>query len=322
MRVVALGLMLLAAPAAAEDRGAAIFLRGAGISAGLSGSSLRLPLGAVACANCHGSDGRGSIPGAAEGGVRAPPVVWSALTRATARRPAYDAAGLRRALAEGVAPDGRALGREMPLFPLDDADFAALLAHLRDLDDSQTRGLTGDAIRLRLPEGDTALAEALAQFNAAGGAWGRTGLAAQGEVFLDLGETVAALRARLDAAAPRRLQALAAGDSGAVILSGPGADTPPGQHIFALGQDIGTDTPRLVAAGHRLTILAPPAEAMEWALTNGLDARAATDLMLAEHALALFLPAGRTVTRASLDRALSDADPADWLETYDFGQGG
>ena len=141
-------------------------------------------------------------------------------------------------------------------------------------------------------------------------------------MFLDLGETVAALRARLDAAAPRRLQALAAGDSGAVILSGPGADTPPGQHIFALGQDIGTDTPRLVAAGHRLTILAPPAEAMEWALTNGLDARAATDLMLAEHALALFLPAGRTVTRASLDRALSDADPADWLETYDFGQGG
>ena len=92
-----------AAWAGAPD-GAAAFRRGEGLSAGIAGTSLVLRDRAVACAGCHGVDGRGPFP-ASEGGQPIPPINAAALSRPTAVRPGYDAASFARALTEGVASD-------------------------------------------------------------------------------------------------------------------------------------------------------------------------------------------------------------------------
>ncbi len=127
---------------------------GAGGTVGLRG-------GAVACANCHGGDGRGG----GEGWVRAPDLRWFALGRPRqrddgSRRPGYDRATLGRALRAGVAADGVGLDPAMPRYDLADDELDAVFAHLRGLD----RGADASAppaLLVLLPERDAAPAERL-----------------------------------------------------------------------------------------------------------------------------------------------------------------
>lgn len=123
----------------------------------------------VSCATCHRRSGFGT----SEGGAFVPPIVapWllgaespgradlfsqlyqeiqsepvRAKLRAQQLRPPYDEATLAVALREGRDPSGRALDPVMPLYRLDDADMAHLVAYLRTLGASDDPGVDASAI--------------------------------------------------------------------------------------------------------------------------------------------------------------------------------
>jgi hypothetical protein len=149
----ALASVLLAAgvgaaePPEATLRGAALF-RGEGLRAALPAmDGLRLEGPAAACARCHGEDARGLL----EGGVAAPPLPWRLLRTPTPARPGYDAALLRRALAEGLDAGGRPLHPAMPRYALGDAETAALIAFLADPAGPVAPGVTDAEARIAVP---------------------------------------------------------------------------------------------------------------------------------------------------------------------------
>jgi cytochrome c553 len=108
----------------------------------------------AACVNCHRRSGLGEkearntvppisgqflfhAPGA-DSEARQPPYVPGARLD----REPYTDATLARAIREGVDSEGRPLSYLMPRFALDDADMAALIAHLRALDRSKVPGVS------------------------------------------------------------------------------------------------------------------------------------------------------------------------------------
>lgn len=82
----------------------------------------------LGCAACHGNAGEGRLVRAGQVAGAAP-----ALTPAVLAARGYTPATLRRAIAEGVDPDGRVLGHYMPRWTLDAHEMKALLQHLSDL---------------------------------------------------------------------------------------------------------------------------------------------------------------------------------------------
>lgn len=155
-RAVLLAMLLGAAPASALEPGEALFTLGARPGApaprAVAAGGAALPASALPCAGCHGTDGAG---GRAEAGVQPPPIAWSALSRSTPERPAYDEATLLRAVARGVAPGGKALDPAMPRYALTLDDGQALVAWLQALDARGTPGVAEDRVRfgLLLPPG-------------------------------------------------------------------------------------------------------------------------------------------------------------------------
>ncbi len=161
----ALPALLLAAGAAGalspeEARGRQLFLRGTGASgqavAAVVGDA---PVSApMPCAGCHGARGQGG----AEGGVRAPPLTWDALSRPSAGRgasgrprPAYDGPRqLVRAIAMGLDSGGRALAPAMPRYQLLREDAGDLVVFLRRLGTLRDPGVGDGALTLGvlLPE--------------------------------------------------------------------------------------------------------------------------------------------------------------------------
>ena len=301
--------------------GAAAFRRGEGLSAGIAGTSLVLRDRAVACAGCHGVDGRGPFP-ASEGGQPIPPINAAALSRPTAVRPGYDAASFARALTEGVASDGRPLAAEMPRFRTEAGMAEALFLFLGQLDRDETRGLLPDRVNLSLPTGEPAHAAALAAmaaFNRGDGFWGR--LPVEGSpAFLDLGEVLAGLSARMDEGRQARLAGLAADIPDALLLTEAPepSSLPRDRHIVADARLVGPLAQTLRERGNRLTLLAPPPEAMAWARAEGLGADAAEIRMLTSGALAILAGQGRGLSRSRARLAIDRAEPADWLRRYDF----
>jgi hypothetical protein len=90
---------------------------------------------ALGCAGCHGRDALG----AREGAVVGPDVRFTTLARVRGYREASD---LRRAVADGVAPDGRQLGAAMPRQAVTPAQAAALWESLERLEQDERRGVT------------------------------------------------------------------------------------------------------------------------------------------------------------------------------------
>ena len=174
---------------ASAARGRRIYLRGenAGpepIVAVLEEQRVEVPATALACASCHGRDGKGRP----EGGVVPASLLWRTLTRSTTRadggrRPAYDERSLLRAITLGVDASGEKLHSVMPRYRLSHADARDLLAYLRQLGHDLDPGLGPDRIRLATlvtqgtdgpGEAIRALLEArLDQVNRAGGIYGR-----------------------------------------------------------------------------------------------------------------------------------------------------
>ena len=134
---------------------------------------VRLRGALAACGKCHRRSGFGSdegakivppITAAALFAERAPrrldafrslyqedqPAETRARTLAAAVRPAYDAATLRRALAEGIDASGRPLDPLMPRFDLPEPDRANLLAYLRTLAAAPAPGVDEETIRFAI----------------------------------------------------------------------------------------------------------------------------------------------------------------------------
>jgi ABC-type branched-subunit amino acid transport system substrate-binding protein len=165
--VMRMGAALMAAalgfgPAAATDldpdelAGQRIYLQGkspsgASLSARIGMGGLELGGASIACGNCHGEDGRGR----AEGGVVPPDIRWSELIKpyghqhdSGRRHGPFDEAALRRAVLDGVDPDGNRLDGSMPRYAMSAKDLASLAAYLRQLETQLDAGLSADAIRI------------------------------------------------------------------------------------------------------------------------------------------------------------------------------
>jgi hypothetical protein len=167
----------------AERRGRALFHRGTDasgrpVTAMLNGAPAPT---ALACASCHGRDGRGRP----EGGIEPADIRWQTLTRALVTtgtrhaRPAYDRARLTRAVTMGLDPSGRRLDPLMPRYHLRRGDADDLLAFLARLGTLADPGLTANAVRVGVlapPERESDDARARAEGWAAG-------LSARGGVY-------------------------------------------------------------------------------------------------------------------------------------------
>lgn len=112
-----------------------------------------LQASAAACLNCHQRSGLGGR----EGRITVPPITGRYLFRPRLHdgqaepvpfvegmrgdRDPYDDTTLARAIREGVDVQGRVLGDVMPRYALTDAEMAALIGYLRQLDPKRTPGV-------------------------------------------------------------------------------------------------------------------------------------------------------------------------------------
>jgi cytochrome c553 len=114
-------------------------------------ASLEAPGAAMACANCHGNDGKGRP----EGGITPSNITWKELNKSYGVRhasgrehPAYTEETLARAIAKGIDPAGNKLDPAMPHYSMPEEDLAALVAYLKRLGTELDPGISESAIRI------------------------------------------------------------------------------------------------------------------------------------------------------------------------------
>lgn len=96
--------------------------------------------GQLACADCHGRDGRGGRHVMHMTTMNAPDIRWSALTEAEhgeeggMGHPPYDEATFKRAVTQGLDPGGNPLDSDMPRWRMSEQDLDELIAYLQTLD--------------------------------------------------------------------------------------------------------------------------------------------------------------------------------------------
>jgi ABC-type branched-subunit amino acid transport system substrate-binding protein len=125
--------------------------RGEPVRALLAVSAAPLTGAAVACGNCHGTDGRGRP----EGGVLPPDITWEELTKpyghqhANGRRHGpFNERSFARALSEGIDPAGGRIDAAMPRYSLSATEVAALAAYLRQLARERDPGIGEATVRV------------------------------------------------------------------------------------------------------------------------------------------------------------------------------
>jgi cytochrome c553 len=223
--------ILLAVLSASETRGQQIFTTG---NSG-SGRAVVARVGedttatAMACATCHGIDGRGTV----EGGVRPPDIRWETLS---AR---YDAAKLKRAIAMGIAADGHRLDRVMPRYQLLQEEARDLIAFLQKLGTLHDPGIDDTSIAIGIVASSDDVrgaARAWAQeVNANGGVYGRK------IVLRDAGENAFAILAdstRSDWAAAHAVP----------LIRGSASDDASSRFVFTLGASLANEQRALAKA--------------------------------------------------------------------------
>jgi len=121
------------------------------IKAYIGVASLEAPGAAMACANCHGYDGKGRP----EGGITPSDITWLELSKSYGVRhasgrehPAYTEETLARAITKGIDPAGNKLDPAMPHFSMPDEDLTALIAYLKRLGTDLDPGLSANHIRI------------------------------------------------------------------------------------------------------------------------------------------------------------------------------
>src|SRR5947207_522371 len=122
-----------------ESRGKQIYLFGTSrsgrdILAYIGESSLEMPGASMACANCHGLDGRGKP----EGSLSPSDITSDSLTKpygvthADGRKhPAYTERAFESAITRGIDPAGNRLLNVMPRYTMSREDLADQIAYLR-----------------------------------------------------------------------------------------------------------------------------------------------------------------------------------------------
>lgn len=305
--------LVLALPALGQD-GALAYAAGRGLTphlGDLRGPELRA--GRLTCAGCHGADGGGGSEGRANA---APPIRWPILTQPTDQRPAYDEAAFARLLAEGITPSGRRISAAMPRFRASDETVALLIAHLRQLDRDETRGVLPDRIALRLPRDPEARAGALAAiavFNAGGGAYGRQLVEAE-PAFLDLDAALARLSPRLTQAEDERLRRFL--QEQPEFRTPPARAARPGRYAERLDR-IAPLLPALLARpGTEVAVIGPAPAAMKWALGAGASGTAAHAYAATTLVLEVLWTQGRQPLRSRLEKDVATIDPAIAVEIY------
>jgi ABC-type branched-subunit amino acid transport system substrate-binding protein len=197
-----------------ESRGKQIYVQGTSpsgkeILAYIGESSLEVPGSVMACANCHGLDGKGRP----EGGVIPSNLTWEVLTKPYGlthedgrRHPPYTERGLELAITRGTDPAGNKLLNVMPRYQMSPEDLADLVAYLKRLGKDLDPGVAEDKIVIgsALPSsgelGDMGqavkalLTAFFAELNSQGGLYGR-----RVELkFADVGDTPEATRASFE----------------------------------------------------------------------------------------------------------------------------
>lgn len=90
----------------------------------------------LTCASCHGPEGRGGVHLMHMSLMRAPDIRYSELQsmpEMRRRSRPYDIDDFRRAVEQGLHPDGEELGADMPRWRMSEPDLRDLLAFLRSL---------------------------------------------------------------------------------------------------------------------------------------------------------------------------------------------
>lgn len=97
----------------------------------------------LACASCHGPDGRGGVHTMHMDVMDAPDIRYSALTGEQGehgedrehedQHSGYDLAAFQLAVIAGQHPDGEPLDRDMPRWRMSDSDLADLFEYLKSL---------------------------------------------------------------------------------------------------------------------------------------------------------------------------------------------
>lgn len=110
---------------ATSERGSAITFSGGPAS---NGWMMMDGGGQLACASCHGPDGRGGVHSMGMMQVmEAPDIRWSAIGGE------FDAEKFRLAVTKGQDPDGTQLNTDMPRWSIGDDDLADLIDYLKSL---------------------------------------------------------------------------------------------------------------------------------------------------------------------------------------------
>jgi cytochrome c oxidase subunit II len=99
----------------------------------------RMPAGRMACADCHGPDGRGGVVRMMMSSFDAPDIRYHSLTEEEhagdpSGHPPYTDADIKRAVTEGVDPAGEPLEWIMPRWTMTDAQLDDLIAFLKTLE--------------------------------------------------------------------------------------------------------------------------------------------------------------------------------------------
>jgi cytochrome c oxidase subunit 2 len=109
---------------------------GGNLSGGMMGG------GRLACASCHGADGRGGPHLMHMSAMDATDIRWSTLTEAEhgdpsqeggMEHPPYDETAFKRAVTQGLDPGGKPLDASMPRWRMSDRDLDDLISYLKTL---------------------------------------------------------------------------------------------------------------------------------------------------------------------------------------------
>jgi len=197
-----------------QNRGRQIYIQGTSrsgkdIFAYIGDASLEVPGSSMACASCHGLDGRGKT----EGGISPSNLTWEFLTKpyglkhADGRQhPPYTERALELAITRGVDPAGNKLLNAMPRYSMSREDLSDLVAYLQLLGKDSEPGISDNKILIgTLVPAKGALAElgkavttvttaVFDELNAQGGVYGRR-LELQ---IIETGETPAATREKFE----------------------------------------------------------------------------------------------------------------------------
>lgn len=114
--------------------GQRIFTTGTGVSGrSIPRSGPGMMMGGVGCSACHGSDGRGRRVRMMMGSFEAPDIRYSTLTSAHEDEQGWSDDEIRRAIVQGVEPNGQTLSGWMPRWRMTSTETNAVLGYLKEL---------------------------------------------------------------------------------------------------------------------------------------------------------------------------------------------